>query len=283
MGRPRLFVSAVSSELAGARRRAAAVLNRLGYDTVSEEDFPTGYGELRRWLAEQIDACEGVIQLVGDAYGAEPPVSADPKHPWPDPKLGRCSYTQYELLYAWHRAKPTPKRTWVILMGPGYPRDRPLDQLDLPPPDRTVPDPAAYQAERRALQRAYVDRLTANNHLRHSAGSETALENLLLRLKDELAELRAQELEFRQRLVERLDQASQVTAERIRAHLIEALEAAYRRELEAAEQPNDWEERERLRRAAEAQRTAQLARIDDLAVSFSEIERQGEATGSLRS
>jgi len=89
MGRPRLFVSAVSSELAGARRRVAAVLNRLGYDTVSEEDFPTGYGELRRWLAEQIDACEGVIQLVGDAYGAEPPVSADPKHPWPDPELGR--------------------------------------------------------------------------------------------------------------------------------------------------------------------------------------------------
>ena len=307
MGRPRLFVSAVSSELAGARRRVAAILNGLGYDTVSEEDFPTGYGELRRWLAEQIDACEGVIQLVGDAYGAEPPASSDPRHPWPDPELGRYSYTQYELLYAWHRANPAPKRTWVILMGPGYPRDRSLDQLDLPPPDRTVPDPAAYQAERRALQRAYADRLTADNHLRHRAGSETELENLLLKLKDELAELRAGETRRERRLrwaiaavlagflviggggwwayetlIDRTDELATVTTERIRAHLLEAADDTYQRDLEAAEAPIDWQERERLRQAAEAQRDTQLARIDDLAASFAEIERQGEATSVFK-
>ena len=121
MGRPCIFISAVSAELAGARRAVARVLGTLGYDPVSEEDFPAGHGELKAWLTEQIDACEGVIQLVGEAYGAEPPASADPTHPWPDPKLGRCSYTQYELLYAWRQGK----HTWVILMEPGYPRDTP--------------------------------------------------------------------------------------------------------------------------------------------------------------
>jgi hypothetical protein len=181
MDRPCIFISAVSAELGGARRTVARVLGTLGYDPVSEEDFPTGHGELKVWLSEQIDACEGVIQLVGESYGAEPPASNDPSHPWPDPELGRCSYTQYELLYAWRAGK----RTWVFLIEPGYPRDATPEKFDLPRPNTNpaeAPDSAAYQAECRALQRAYIERLKADNHLRHSAGSETELENLLLRL-----------------------------------------------------------------------------------------------------
>jgi hypothetical protein len=205
MDRPRIFISAVSSELASARRHVARALATatLGYDHVSEDDFPTGYGELKDWLTAQIDACEGVIQLVGEAYGAEPPASNDPLHPWPDPELGRCSYTQYELLHAWHRARPGPKRTRVILMEPGYPRDRSLDQLDLPGPDLDTTEPIdalAYQAERRTLQQTYIERLKAQNHLRHSAGSDIELENLLLKLKDELAELRKGEVRRQRRL-----------------------------------------------------------------------------------
>ena len=69
MGRPAYSSPPSARSYPAPASRAAAVLNRLGYDTVSEEDFPTGYGELRRWLAEQIDGCEGVIQLVGEAYG----------------------------------------------------------------------------------------------------------------------------------------------------------------------------------------------------------------------
>jgi len=77
-------------------------------------------------------------------------------------------------------------------MQPDYPRDRPSEQLDLPLPGTALgdpTDPSTYQTERRGLQRAYIQRLTAENHLRHSVGNETELENLLRQLKDELKEL----------------------------------------------------------------------------------------------
>ena len=61
MDRPRIFVSAVTKELATARRAVAATLRTLGYEPVSEDDFSTGYGELRRWLCQQIDESEGLI------------------------------------------------------------------------------------------------------------------------------------------------------------------------------------------------------------------------------
>ena len=136
----------------------------------------------------------------------------------------------------------------------------------------------------------------------------TGLENLLRKLKDELAELRKGE-ERRQRrlgwaiaamlagllalggggwwayqaLSNKTDAATTVSTARIRAHLLKAVEDTYRRDLEAADRPADWQERERLRKAAEAQRRdTQLARIDDLAASFAEIERQGEATSVFK-
>ena len=97
MNRPRLFLSAVSEELRTARQTVAATVRTLGFDPVSQDDFPTGYGELRQWLREQIDSCEGLIQLVGHGYGAEPAEV--------DPDYGRVSYTQFEFLYAGLRGK----------------------------------------------------------------------------------------------------------------------------------------------------------------------------------
>src|SRR5574337_434778 len=120
MNRPRILLSAVSAELRTARQAVARTVRTLGYDPVSQDDFPTGHGELRQWLREQIDGCEGLIQLVGDAYGAEPPAA--------DPDYGRVSYTQFELLHAVRRGK----KTWVILIGEAFQRDRARDQLDLP-------------------------------------------------------------------------------------------------------------------------------------------------------
>jgi tetratricopeptide (TPR) repeat protein len=305
MNRPRLFVSAVSSELRGARRLVADTLRRLGFDTVIEDDFPTGYGELRAWLEQQIDGCEGVFQLVGLAYGAEPPPCDDPVRPWPDPEWRPCSYTQFELLYALRRGK----RTWFIEVEPGCTRDQQPDKLDLPhtregaPPH---PDPAAYQAERRARQHAYVERLRAANHLRHKAASDERIKNLVYELKDELAELRQRQARDRRRLgwsigglfaalllvgagilgyvhwnteviVKQTAAQQQITTERIRAHLLTAVEDAYQRDLTTAAAAADWETRERQREAAAAQRAQQRARIDDLAASFAAIEARGEA------
>ena len=120
MNRPRLFISAVSEELRTARKEVAATVRTVGFDPVSQDDFPTGYGELRNWLREQIQSCDGIIQLVGRGYGAEPPEA--------DPDFGRISYTQYEFLCSSHLGK----KTWVVVIGEGFGRDKPVDQLDRP-------------------------------------------------------------------------------------------------------------------------------------------------------
>ena len=60
MTRPRIFLSAVSAELRSARQAVARTVRTLAYDPVSQDDFPTGHGELGQWLREQIDGCEGL-------------------------------------------------------------------------------------------------------------------------------------------------------------------------------------------------------------------------------
>ena len=139
MNRPRLFLSAVSEELRTARLAVARTVRTLGFNPVSQDDFPTGYGELRQWLRTQLDSCQGLIQLVGDGYGAEPPDV--------NQEYGRVSYTQLEFRYAHQQSK----KTWVIVIGKDFGRDKPSAQLDLPR-NADHPDPTGYQAERRTLQ-----------------------------------------------------------------------------------------------------------------------------------
>jgi Domain of unknown function (DUF4062) len=139
--KPRIFISTVSSELGSIRLLTANVLARLGYEPVWQDIFGTEPGDLKQVLRDKIDDCVGLIQIVGRGYGAEPIE--------PDPEFGRVSYTQYELLYARLRGK----KTRVLFAENGCVHDRPLEELDLPrEPDH--PDPAGYQAERRALQDA---------------------------------------------------------------------------------------------------------------------------------
>ena len=67
---------------APARRQHVDVSRRR---TVWQDIFGTEGGDLREVLRKQIDECNGVVQLVGKCYGAEPPQS--------DEKFGRVSYT----------------------------------------------------------------------------------------------------------------------------------------------------------------------------------------------
>lgn len=89
--KPRIFISAVSEEFTTLRdQHVYPLLDKLGYQPVVMKNFPTGNGDLRQFLRELIDPCEGLIQITGAAYGREPPnVDAD---------YGRVSYTQFELL-----------------------------------------------------------------------------------------------------------------------------------------------------------------------------------------
>ena len=177
MNRPRLFLSAVSEEFRKARQKVESLLNSLGFDVITQDNFPTGHGELRSWLCEQIDSCEGLIQLVGAGYGAEPPKIDD--------DYGRVSYTQFEFFYA-HQCKI---KTWIIVVNEDCLRDNSIDQLDLPR-EKNHPDPSGYQVERRKLQQDYLHRLREENHLRHYVSNDTELELILRKLNDEIGELR---------------------------------------------------------------------------------------------
>ncbi|MBS0155338.1 MAG: DUF4062 domain-containing protein [Nitrospira sp.] len=290
MERPRLFLSAVSEELRTARQTMARTVRTLGFDPVSQDDFPTGYGELRQWLREQLDSAEGLIQLAGVGYGAEPPEV--------DPEYGRVSYTQFEFLYA----REQKRKTWIIVIGKDFPRDKATDQLDLPrAPD--YPDKINYQAERRQLQQGYLARLKSDNHLRHTVQNETELDNVILRLRDDLGELykeakgRARRLTTLvgiillvlvalggsgwwgyQRLQDGVQQVSVVNIEKIRAHFLQATEDTHRRELAEADREKDWRRRKDLHEAADNAQALRLSRIEEAIAAIEQIEGGGAAT-----
>jgi hypothetical protein len=160
--KPTIFISAVSKELRSARQLVANTLTFLGYEPVWQDIFGTETGDLREMLRQQIDQCKGVVQLVGQCYGAEPPT--------PDPEFGRVSYTQFEALYGRKRGK----KVWYLFMDEAFP----IDQHE-PEPD-----------ELRHLQGAYRNTLKADTHLFHPLASREALEAGVLKLRDDLTHLR---------------------------------------------------------------------------------------------
>ncbi len=151
--KPRIFISAVTTEFGRTRQLVANVLLRLGYDPVTQDIFGTESGDLRQVLREKIDDCDGLIQLVGRGYGAEPPTVGDETvhNEFVAEGFPRVSYTQFEFLYARAKEKNSRGRfkTWLIYTNDGCTLDHPLEELDLPR-DPTHPDPAGYQSERRA-------------------------------------------------------------------------------------------------------------------------------------
>ncbi len=160
--RPTIFISAVSKELRSARQLVANTLTFLGYEPVWQDIFGTESGDLRQMLRQQIDQCKGVVQLIGQCYGAEAPV--------PDEEFGRVSYTQYEALYARKRGK----KTWYLYMDESFPIDA------------HEPEPE----ELRHLQAAYRNILKVDTHLFHPLATREALEAGVLKLRDDLTQLR---------------------------------------------------------------------------------------------
>ena len=162
MPKPVLFISAVSRELHSARDLVAKTLAFLGYDSDWQDTFGTEQGDLKAMLRRRIDAADGVVQLIGQCYGFEPPQ--------PDPDFGRVSFTQYEALYARQRGR----KVWFILLGKRFPVD----------PHDSEPD------EQRQLQCTYRQRIGSDTHLYHRASNLTELENRIHGLRDDLARLR---------------------------------------------------------------------------------------------
>lgn len=160
--RPAIFISAVSRELRSARQLVANTLTFLGYQPVWQDIFGLEEGDLREMLRQRIDQCGGVVQLVGQCYGAEPPTV--------DGEFGRVSYTQYEAFYARQRGK----KVWYLFIDETFPIDSHEPESE----------------ELRELQAIYRRRVQADAHLFHALASRDALEAGVLKLRDDLTRLR---------------------------------------------------------------------------------------------
>jgi Domain of unknown function (DUF4062) len=169
---PSIFISATSTDLHSARDVVAKVLTSMGYTPVWQDIAATDAGDLTKVLHSWIEPCAAVIQLVGFRYGAEPRRR--------DPEFGRVSYTQLEALYA----ERIGKKVIYIFIPENFPTD-PCE-----------PEPE----EKAELQIAYRQKLRESGVLHHSASSFLELENRVLRIRDDLAMLRAEMEKARRRL-----------------------------------------------------------------------------------
>ena len=140
----------------------ANTLTFLGYQPIWQDIVATKGGDLWGLLTQQIDQCKGVVHLVGQCYGTEPPAA--------DEKFGRVSYTQYEALYA----RQQGKKVWCFLIDERYPTDVCKDESE----------------ELRGLQKTYRHSVQSNAHVFHPIASPEALEASVLKLRDDLTRLR---------------------------------------------------------------------------------------------
>jgi hypothetical protein len=112
---PHVFVSAVSSDLASARKLANDALTQLECLPIEQSNLGTEYGPVRDMLGRKITSCQAVIHLVGRDFGGEPdPATIPTGHP-------RRFWTQIEH----DLALQLGKKLYVIICDKAYPFDVP--------------------------------------------------------------------------------------------------------------------------------------------------------------
>ncbi len=173
--KPLIFISSVSRELRTARQLVANTLHALGYEPVWQDIFETSPDDLREMLRKKIDSCSAVLQIVGHAYGAEPPT--------PDATFGRCSYTQYEALYARSRKKPV----YYLIAQTELPRDAAAETIDTPCDESDAA--MADAAERLRLQWGYRQKVLTTEQEWYPIHTPQETELSVRRLRDDLSKL----------------------------------------------------------------------------------------------
>jgi len=112
--RPKVFISAVSSELGKHRSRIALELRRRGVEVIVQEDFRQGPGTLLEKLRNTIGRCNASICLIGHVYGAEPPKNLKIV-------MDRHSFTQWEFIFCLERHKKNGMPLFIYLLPGGIP------------------------------------------------------------------------------------------------------------------------------------------------------------------
>ena len=162
IGRPRIFISAVTRELGSARDMVADALQALGYEPVRQNIFSLPETDLRDSLKSEIDSCKAVIQLVGFRYGFEPVSSGGDV---------RRSYTQFEAEYA----EEKKKTVYYFILDEAFPFD---------------PEPEEPE-ELRNLQLEYREKILDSNRNRvECITTREGLDSQVRRLRNDLKTLR---------------------------------------------------------------------------------------------
>ena len=135
--RPEIFISATSKDLASCRQLVRDALLTLGCVPVTQDHFAPDARTVREMLRVRIAACDAVIHLAGECYGAEPFERA--------PNEPRRSYTQME----YDMARELKKPVYTFICAPDFPYEA------------HEPEPA----ELRALQDAHRAALQSRDDL----------------------------------------------------------------------------------------------------------------------
>lgn len=299
--KPRIFISSVSKEFKSARQLVANTLHAIGFEPDWQDNFETGGEDIRPMLRKRIDHCSAVLQIIGDAYGSEPPTR--------DETFGRVSYTQYEALYA----KSKGKKVYYLIAQNDVICDSKAALIDLPFENT---DAGRMDCnERRRLQAEYRVSVQSSEHIYYPIQSHPEAELSVRRLKQDLEKLRRG---FRNwmlsvtaamalivigiavmnqglwRQEKKIDQTQQVIIQqsedlkrfaaevdqpkRIREQLIRTIQRTHDAAIAEAEKLSDWRKRDEARQVANAGRDQNMSRVDELLTSIETIVHSGQAS-----
>ncbi|MEM9411635.1 MAG: tetratricopeptide repeat protein, partial [Planctomycetota bacterium] len=284
---PIIFISSVSRELRTYRRKAKDTLYELGYDTIVQEHISTSPKEIRQLIRAEIDKCSAVIQIVGDAYGLEPPL--------PDKKFQRVSYTQYEAKYAESQGKPV----YYLIAEETLERDECPSSIDAPR-NNTVEE-QANSIEKQRLQKMYRENVTESEHVFYPIIGVEDLENKIRRLDQKLDRLRGR---FKRQMLVILGLLSIITCglifvvlkadslsddvkiileDRVTATEQELadIQIAYDLAIEAAKKKRTGKEREIARELAEQIRTRRIEELDESIDRNRQLVSSGQANNEF--
>ena len=292
--KPRIFVSSVSRELKTVRQLVANTLVALGYEPVWQDIFDTSSDDIRPMLRKKIDSCSAVLQIVGNAYGAEPPE--------PDQEFGRVSYTQYELLYA----KSKGKRIYYLIAEDDLPRDSNPVDIDVPRDDSDAA--IADATERARLQSVYREQILTGEQVYYPVGSHSDTELSVRRLRDDLAKMRRGfrgwmigvtaalvliaagifwQMRQSQEQGEKLDDTTTaieelkeyvVNPKQMRSQIVLTVEQTYESAVADAQNLESWRDRDDAIKLAEQQRDNNLDRVDEFLNSIVAGIESGDAS-----
>jgi hypothetical protein len=120
----KIFISATSADLGAVRTAAKHALLTLGYFPIEQEHFGPAPETILEMLRRRIEESDAVLHIVGECYGAEPPVAAaGGAEPGGQRAVvagaggERRSFTQWEYHYARELKKPL----YVFVCGDAFP------------------------------------------------------------------------------------------------------------------------------------------------------------------